>query len=77
MMGFRHQLQYLHVDDEKADTLPDERGAHVAGKRGRCRRVIRLLVRFFIGDFIRHVVLLNILRNQSGIMDQPGFSLAW
>jgi hypothetical protein len=59
MMRFRHQFKYLQVDDEKADALPDERGAHVTGEPGRSGRIISLLVRFPVGDFVWHVLLLN------------------
>ena len=61
VMRLRHQLEYLQVDDEKADALPDERGAHVAGESGRGRRVISLLIGLAVGDLVWHVLLLKIL----------------
>jgi hypothetical protein len=60
MVRLGHQFQYFEIDNEKTDTLPNQRGPHVAGKAGGSRRVISLLVRLSVGNLAWHVLLLKV-----------------
>jgi hypothetical protein len=51
------QLEHLDIDGSKSIQLPDDASPHEAGKSGWGRRIVSLLVRFFVGD-IAHVLFL-------------------
>jgi type I restriction enzyme R subunit len=56
VVGLGHQLDYLEVNVEEPQNLPQDAGAHEAGEAGRLGRIVGLLVRFFVDEFVGHWV---------------------